>query len=174
MLLLSGESDPFARIELLRASVGSLASAELVTYPGVGHGFPRHAKAFDDGTIIPDSILLDVPADYSGYVPENYDGTYRGQVMARDALIQSLNATAVKLLSMNHTVVVLVGRIHKGVIKALAYAKSLQPEHLLGMATLLAPPDVTTRFAYGVRPILMRQFRRVREAGAYPGRASGG
>ncbi|TMC50214.1 MAG: hypothetical protein E6J14_05010 [Chloroflexi bacterium] len=38
VLLLSGESDPFARIELLRRSVGVLASAELITYPGVGHG----------------------------------------------------------------------------------------------------------------------------------------
>ncbi|MEO6121752.1 MAG: APC family permease [Acidimicrobiales bacterium] len=30
----------------------------------------------------------------------------------------------------NHTVVVLVGRVHKGVIKAINYAKSLQPNHL--------------------------------------------
>ena len=58
-----------------------------------------YAKAFDDGTLIPDSILLDVPTDYSGYIPENYDGTYRGPVLARDALIQSLNATAVHVLS---------------------------------------------------------------------------
>ena len=58
-----------------------------------------YAKAFDDGILIPDSILLDIPTDYSGYVPENYDGTYRGRVAARDALIQSLNAPAVRLLS---------------------------------------------------------------------------
>lgn len=37
VLLLSGESDPFARIDLLRASVGQLAIAELVTYPRLGH-----------------------------------------------------------------------------------------------------------------------------------------
>ena len=36
-LLLSGEADPFARIELLRANVGRLAAAELVTYPRLGH-----------------------------------------------------------------------------------------------------------------------------------------
>ena len=41
VLLLSGESDPFARIELLRASVAKLPSATLVTYPGVGHGLGR-------------------------------------------------------------------------------------------------------------------------------------
>lgn len=38
VLLLSGESDPFARIDLLRKSVRLLPRAELVTFPGVGHG----------------------------------------------------------------------------------------------------------------------------------------
>ena len=38
VLLLSGESDPFARIELLRTAVGLLPDARLVTYPRLGHG----------------------------------------------------------------------------------------------------------------------------------------
>jgi uncharacterized protein len=37
VLLLSGEADPFARIELLRARVPLLQEAELVTYPRLGH-----------------------------------------------------------------------------------------------------------------------------------------
>jgi len=37
VLLLSGESDPFARIELLRSAVGLLTDARLVTYPRLGH-----------------------------------------------------------------------------------------------------------------------------------------
>jgi uncharacterized protein len=37
VLLLSGEADPFARIQLLRAAVPMLANAELVTYPRLGH-----------------------------------------------------------------------------------------------------------------------------------------
>jgi predicted alpha/beta-hydrolase family hydrolase len=37
VLLLSGESDPFARIGLLREAVPRLAKAELVTYPRLGH-----------------------------------------------------------------------------------------------------------------------------------------
>jgi predicted alpha/beta-hydrolase family hydrolase len=37
VLLLSGEADPMARIELLRAAVPLLANAELVTYPRLGH-----------------------------------------------------------------------------------------------------------------------------------------
>jgi predicted alpha/beta-hydrolase family hydrolase len=38
VLLLSGESDPFARVDLLRASLPLLRRGELVTFPGVGHG----------------------------------------------------------------------------------------------------------------------------------------
>jgi len=37
VLLLSGESDPFATISLLRAAVPLLPNAELVTYPKLGH-----------------------------------------------------------------------------------------------------------------------------------------
>jgi predicted alpha/beta-hydrolase family hydrolase len=37
VLLLSGESDPFARIELLRSMVPMLPNARLVTFPRLGH-----------------------------------------------------------------------------------------------------------------------------------------
>ena len=38
VLLLSGEADPFARIDLLRSAVDRLADARLRTWPGLGHG----------------------------------------------------------------------------------------------------------------------------------------
>ncbi|HEX6140908.1 MAG TPA: alpha/beta family hydrolase [Candidatus Limnocylindria bacterium] len=38
VLLISGDRDPFARIELLRAAVERLPRGELVVFPGVGHG----------------------------------------------------------------------------------------------------------------------------------------
>jgi predicted alpha/beta-hydrolase family hydrolase len=38
VLLLSGESDPFARVGLLREAVNLLPNATLVTYPRLGHG----------------------------------------------------------------------------------------------------------------------------------------
>jgi len=37
VLLLSGESDPFAQLDLLRAAIPTLRDAELVTYPRLGH-----------------------------------------------------------------------------------------------------------------------------------------
>jgi predicted alpha/beta-hydrolase family hydrolase len=45
VLLLSGDRDPFARIALLREAVRRLPNAELVVYPGVGHGI---GPVFDD------------------------------------------------------------------------------------------------------------------------------
>ena len=38
VLLLSGESDPFARIELLRDALPRLQQVEVHTYPRIGHG----------------------------------------------------------------------------------------------------------------------------------------
>lgn len=45
VLLLSGDRDPFATIGLLHESVKRLRSAELVIYPGLGHGI---GPVFDD------------------------------------------------------------------------------------------------------------------------------
>jgi predicted alpha/beta-hydrolase family hydrolase len=48
VLLLSGESDGFARVDLLREAVAAWPVAELVTYPGVGHGVHRNKAALED------------------------------------------------------------------------------------------------------------------------------
>jgi penicillin-binding protein 1C len=58
-----------------------------------------YAMAIDQGRVLPDSYILDIPTDFSGYVAENYDDHYRGRVTVREALTLSLNACAVRLLS---------------------------------------------------------------------------
>ena len=94
----------------VRAFVGSAGFFERSYYGEVNGAFARrspgsalkpflYAKAFDEGSLVPDSYLLDIPTDYSGYVPENYDGTFRGRVTVRESLVRSLNAPAVRLLS---------------------------------------------------------------------------
>jgi uncharacterized protein len=45
VLFLSGDADPFARIDLLRQAVTLVPRAELVTYPRLGHGL---APVLDD------------------------------------------------------------------------------------------------------------------------------
>lgn len=48
VLLLSGDRDPFSRLALLHEAVGRLRTAELVIYPGLGHGIgPVFDEALD-------------------------------------------------------------------------------------------------------------------------------
>ena len=56
-----------------------------------------YALAIDKGLITPQTLLFDVPVDYVGYAPVNYDGKFTGYVTARDALARSLNVPAVNL-----------------------------------------------------------------------------
>ena len=56
-----------------------------------------YALAIDKGYITPQTLLFDVPVDYEGYSPVNFDGKYTGYITARDALARSLNVPAVNL-----------------------------------------------------------------------------
>ncbi len=58
-----------------------------------------YAMALDEGIAVPDSYVLDIPTDFSGYVAENYDSKYRGRITLENALILSLNAPAVRMLA---------------------------------------------------------------------------
>lgn len=48
--------------------------------------------------LTPASVLWDVRTDFNGYVPVNYDNQYHGPKTAREALGNSLNVPAVKVL----------------------------------------------------------------------------
>ena len=52
----------------------------------------------ENGTLLPDALLEDVPTKISGYSPQNFFRTFDGAVSASDALIRSLNIPAVRLL----------------------------------------------------------------------------
>lgn len=58
-----------------------------------------YAQAMDKGLLFPQALMLDIPTDFSGYAPENYDGGFRGAVSAEYALAHSLNVPAVRLLA---------------------------------------------------------------------------
>lgn len=57
-----------------------------------------YALAFDKGFYTPKMMLADVPVQYAGYVPLNYDREYRGFVTVEEALVDSLNIPAVEVL----------------------------------------------------------------------------
>jgi penicillin-binding protein 1C len=57
------------------------------------------ARGFDEGYLTPKLRVLDIPTDFGGYAPENYDGEYHGDVTVENALLQSLNIPAVRELA---------------------------------------------------------------------------
>jgi penicillin-binding protein 1C len=57
-----------------------------------------YATAFDRGLLSTRSILNDVPSNFEGYQPENFDRTFHGKITVGFALANSLNVPAVKVL----------------------------------------------------------------------------
>jgi len=51
-----------------------------------------------DGAILPDMLVPDIPTSISGYAPKNFGRTYDGAVPASEALARSLNVPAVRML----------------------------------------------------------------------------
>ncbi|MEL7099158.1 MAG: penicillin-binding protein 1C [Pseudomonadota bacterium] len=56
-----------------------------------------YALAFDAGLAHPETLMRDVPTAFGTYAPQNFDGTFRGEVTARQALRASLNIPPVAL-----------------------------------------------------------------------------
>ncbi|MFH1514342.1 MAG: penicillin-binding protein 1C [bacterium] len=58
-----------------------------------------YALAFDEGLVSPRMMLVDVPVNYSGYTPVNFDNEYHGGIPAMDALKYSLNVPVINIHS---------------------------------------------------------------------------
>ncbi len=57
-----------------------------------------YADALQEGTILPKTLLPDVPTQYQSYTPTNFHRKYDGAVPANEALSRSLNIPFVRLL----------------------------------------------------------------------------
>jgi penicillin-binding protein 1C len=62
-----------------------------------------YAYAQQEGEILPNSLLIDIPTEIGGYHPENFNETFDGVVGARRALARSLNIPYVRLLNQYGT-----------------------------------------------------------------------
>jgi penicillin-binding protein 1C len=56
------------------------------------------AAMMEDGSLLPNTLLPDVPTIISGYSPKNFNRYYDGAVPAKKALEKSLNVPAVRML----------------------------------------------------------------------------
>lgn len=77
---------------------GQVDGVRAVRSPGSTLKPLLYATAFDKGLITPKTILNDVPTNFGGYEPENFDQRFNGPVTVEFALANSLNIPAVKVL----------------------------------------------------------------------------
>lgn len=56
-----------------------------------------YGMAFDQGFAHPETLIDDNPTAFGGYVPQNFDGKFRGTLRVRRALQMSLNIPVIKL-----------------------------------------------------------------------------
>jgi penicillin-binding protein 1C len=84
----SGEEGTGSFVDIIDAprSSGSILKPLLYTF------------MLDEGEILPDNLVPDIPTHISGYSPLNFDRTYSGAVPASTALVRSLNVPAVRML----------------------------------------------------------------------------
>lgn len=81
------------------------------------------ASMLDDGEILPNTLVPDIPTYYGSYNPQNYNRTYDGAIPAKMALARSLNIPATRMLS------------------DYGHHRFLQRLQALGMTTLDRPAD---------------------------------
>ncbi len=58
-----------------------------------------YALSMDEGLVLPQTVIKDVPSYFGSFSPANADEKFNGLVTAREALTRSLNVPAVRLLN---------------------------------------------------------------------------
>ena len=79
---------------------GQVNGAAAVRQPGSTLKPILYGMCIDEGLLTPRMVMTDVPVNYDGYAPENYDQKFNGYVTMEYALEHSLNIPAVKSLRM--------------------------------------------------------------------------
>jgi penicillin-binding protein 1C len=77
---------------------GQVNGAAAVRQPGSTLKPLLYGLCMDAGLVTPKTVINDVPVNYGGYAPENYDQHFNGAVTLEYALEHSLNIPAVKSL----------------------------------------------------------------------------
>lgn len=130
---------------------GNVNVADSVRQPGSSFKPFAYATAFKKPEFSPSKILFDITTDFGNYTPHDYDGKNRGPVTIRQALSNSLNIPAVKIMGL------------AGIDNVLRTASDM------GITTL------TQRDRYGLSLVLgSGEVKPVEMAGAYSVFATGG
>jgi len=92
---------------------------------------------FDEGELLPTQLVNDIPTKVGNFTPENYDKKYRGAVPASQALAQSLNIPAVRLLNYYGF------ERFKYLLEELRFTTLVRPARSYGLSIILGGAEVT-------------------------------
>ncbi len=105
-----------------------------------------YALAIDEGLALPSHLVSDVPVDYGGYSPRNYDGSWAGLVELEEALSRSLNVPFVNLLGAVGTET-LLGRLRRMGVTSLRRDPGFYGLSVAVGGVELTPVEVATIYA---------------------------
>jgi penicillin-binding protein 1C len=77
---------------------GQVDLADALRSPGSALKPFIYGLAFERLVVHPDTIIADAPVRFGDYEPENFDGGFLGEMTVREALVRSVNTTAVAIL----------------------------------------------------------------------------
>ena len=111
-----------------------------------------YAAMLDEGSLLPNMLVTDVPMHISGFSPQNYDKTFDGAVPAHRALERSLNVPSVRML-YNYN----VEKFHY-LLRQLGITTLRKPASHYGLSLILGGAevtlwDITNVYAYFARTL---------------------
>jgi penicillin-binding protein 1C len=119
------------------ANHGQVDGVRAIRSPGSTLKPYLYALAFDRGMATPKSLITDVPANFHGYMPENYDQKFRGTTTVENALANSLNVPAVKIMDA------LGAQQFVSALKQAGFSSVSENESKLGLSVVLGGCGVT-------------------------------
>jgi penicillin-binding protein 1C len=84
---------------LARENAGQFDHVRALRSPGSALKPMIYGLGFEALVIHPHTIVADRPVNFGGYAPQNFNEDYQGEMTVRDALINSINTTAVAVLA---------------------------------------------------------------------------
>ena len=115
-----------------------------------------YAAALESGTILPHTLLPDVPVNLGGFAPQNFDRQFYGAVPASEALARSLNVPSVFLLRKYG-----VERFWED-LKALGLTTLTQPAHHYGLSLILGGAEARLTEITSAYSALVHQNAQIR------------
>jgi len=116
---------------------GEVDGVDAVRSPGSTLKPLVYGLAFDEGLATPKTVIADVPVNFDGYAPENFNSKFNGNVTVEKALAYSLNIPAVKTLSQMGV------PTFTDKMKQAGFHQVAKDEKKLGLSTVLGGCGVT-------------------------------